>query len=134
MKKRNRKRASAGFTLLEVLVAVLVFGLMISAFGTGIANVIQTNGNAERRLQAELDVTNVVEVLQAEGISAEKTNYKDYSQFDLYENSVLVVTVASDFNVSGDVIGYRVIVKSLSSDSDPWMKDISMTTYVRARG
>ena len=134
MKKRNRKRASAGFTLLEVLVAVLVFGLMISAFGTGIANVIQTNGNAERRLQAELDVTNVVELLQAEGISAEKTNYKDYSQFDLYENSVLVVTVASDFNVSGDVIGYRVIVKSLSSDSDPWMKDISMTTYVRARG
>ena len=117
MKRNQKNRARAGFSLLEVVVAVLIFSLFIAAFGVGVANSIQANGNAERRMRAELDVSNAVEQLMSEG----------YHVGDTFPG-VEIINLIEDYH-DGVLVGYKLTIKPKTTDA--WTENIKVTTYVR---
>ncbi|MBQ7144317.1 MAG: type II secretion system protein [Oscillospiraceae bacterium] len=78
MKKRNRKGASAGFSLVEVVAAITVLGLVVAGVSTSLVTSIQFNARTEQRLQAELAVANansIMEMLRTEGYDGTTTQY-----------------------------------------------------------
>lgn len=123
MKKRNRKRASAGFSLVEVVAAITVLGLVVAGVSTSLVTSIQFNARTEQRLQAELAVANAVERMRAVGYVPD-TNYdgvtvtwtEDAGDNDAYDPPV------------HEIYGYLVTVQSAVDE------DVSITTYAIAGG
>lgn len=66
MTKRN-----GGFSLVEVLVAIVLLGATIVPISTALVTSIKINDKTESMLQAQLDVSSAVEHLMAEGITDE---------------------------------------------------------------
>lgn len=64
MHKRN-----AGFSLVEVLVAIVLLGAMVVPIGTGLVTSLRINDKTESMLQAQLDVSSAVERLMATGVT-----------------------------------------------------------------
>ena len=66
MTKRN-----GGFSLVEVLVAIVLLGATIVPISTALVTSLRINDRTESMLQAQLDVSSAVEHLMAEGITEE---------------------------------------------------------------
>ena len=74
--KRENKKQTAGFSLIEVVVAIAILGMVTIPLGGGLVLSHRLNARSEQMIQARLDVSNVVEALMAEGIAAEeRENY-----------------------------------------------------------
>lgn len=113
MKRENRK-LTAGFSLIEVIVAIAILGMVTIPLGGGLVLSHRLNAQSEQMIQARLDVSNAVECLMAEGI-AEGTNYN--SRF-------LDVTITISAPETGEK-AHQVTVKSTSIDT------VSVMTYIR---
>lgn len=122
---KTKQRARAGFSLIEVLAAIVVLGLVVAAVSSSLASSIQFNARAERRMLAELAVSNAVERMRAEGYD----DTVDYPGDERFQN--VVITVDSEENIGTEeapnLIGYTVTVKS---SAEEW-ENISVTTFVR---
>ena len=64
MTKRN-----GGFSLVEVLVAIVLLGATIVPISTALVTSIKINDKTESMLQAQLDVSSAVEHLMASGVT-----------------------------------------------------------------
>lgn len=121
MKQRNRKRASAGFSLVEVVAAIAVLGLVVTGVSTSLVTSIQFNARTEQRFQAELAVANAVERMRALG-------YQESYDYP----GVVIRDVVPDYgdqtHIPENLYGYQLTITSELDDS------VSISTYARAEG
>ena len=114
--KRENKKQTAGFSLIEVVVAIAILGMVTIPLGGGLVLSHRLNARSEQMIQARLDVSNVVEALMAEGIAAEER--------ENYTSRFSGVTVTVNDPETGEE-AYRVTVTSRSVDT------VSVETYIR---
>lgn len=112
--KRENKKQTAGFSLIEVVVAIAILGMVTIPLGGGLVLSHRLNARSEQMIQARLDVSNAVESLMAEGITDDET----------YADRFPDVTVAVNDPESGEK-AYQVTVKSTSVDT------VSVVIYIR---
>lgn len=63
------RKHNAGFSLVEVLVAIVLLGAMVVPICTSLVTSIRVNEKTDAMLQAQLDVSSAVEHLMATGVT-----------------------------------------------------------------
>lgn len=111
LRKHNQ---TAGFSLIEVLVAITILGLVVVPIGSSLVLSFRLNARSGDTLQAQLAVSSAVETIMAEGF----TDEDDY--IGRFEN----VTVEELTPDSPSAARY-ICVSSTDVDS------VSVTTFVR---
>lgn len=72
-----KRSCAAGFSLLEVIVAIAILGLVVVPVCSGLLVSARINQRSESLLQAQMDVTTAVETLMAEGIDKSRLTQQD---------------------------------------------------------
>lgn len=114
MKKIGKER-TAGFSLLEVVVAIAIIGLISAPICTSLILAGRINAHSQAVMEAHLNVRTAVETLMKDGVTAESNNYRA----DEFPN------VTIETKKEGKPY-YRVTV------SDKPTKLVTVNTYVRA--
>ena len=101
------KQNNAGFSLIEVLIAIVVLGILVVPFSTGLQMAVQINARANDMLQAQLDVSSAVETLMANGITPELAEALGDPESEEYEERMseypnVTVTVSKVMETDGD--------------------------------
>ncbi len=119
-----------GSTLLEIIVAIAILGLMVAPVCSSLVLSHRLNADSEKTLQARLLVESTVEQLMAEGVRYELGEVKTDRGEDIY---VLVtgdllpgVTVKPHQSLDSDIVGriwYEITVES---------GDVTVKTIVKA--
>lgn len=78
MKRRN----DAGFSLVEVLVAIAILAAVVLPTCSALVLSVRMNEKTEQLMQAQLAVSSAVETLMAEGIPEDIGNDGDYGTVD----------------------------------------------------
>lgn len=115
MKKIGKER-TAGFSLLEVVVAIAIIGLISAPICTSLILAGRINAHSQVVMEAHLNVRTAVETLMKDGVTAESNNYRA-DEFP----KVTIITVKDIKNPY-----YQVTV------SDKPTKLVTVKTYVRA--
>jgi len=109
--KARKLRQNAGFSLIEVVAAILILGLVLAPVGGALATALRLNARTDETMRAQLAVTAAVENLLAEGVP---------DDFDPAAYAPLVVS-----KTDGDTPGtYQVTV----SDAEGY---VTVVTVVR---
>lgn len=116
MKKIGKER-TAGFSLLEVVVAIAIIGLISAPICSSLILAGRINAHSQAVMEAHLNVRTAVETLMKDGITAESADYCA----EAFPN-VTVKTVKD-----GENPYYRVTVKD--KRTEPL---VTVETYVRA--
>lgn len=129
MKKQN----NAGYSLIEVLVAIALLGALVVPISTSLVMGHRMNLKATQLLEAQLAVSSAVETLMAEGIShaCDPANPNEYYDVDEAGNDrfpdVKVVTACPD-GMTLETPPYFDVIVTSNDDS------VSVTTTIRAGG
>ena len=115
MKKIGKER-TAGFSLLEVVVAIAIIGLISAPICTSLILAGRINAHSQAVMEAHLNVRTAVETLMKDGVTEKSDEYHK----DEFPN----VTIKTE-EVEGKPY-YRVTV------SDTPTKLVTVKTYVRA--
>lgn len=118
----NQKK-NAGFTLVEVLVAIVILGMIIIPVTSGILVALKAMNRSESMMQAQLDVSSTVEILMAEGITAARENYRPEDFPDV------TVKTLREVDASGKELPYYQV--TVSSDTE---ESVAVTTTIRKAG
>lgn len=116
MKKIGKER-TAGFSLLEVVVAIAIIGLISAPICSSLILAGRINAHSQAVMEAHLNVRSAVETLMKAGVTAESDKYR--------ESDFPNVTVKTEKD--GDNPYYHVTVKD--NHTDPL---VTVETYVRA--
>lgn len=116
MKKIGKER-TAGFSLLEVVVAIAIIGLISAPICTSLILAGRINAHSQVVMEAHLNVRTAVETLMKDGVTAESKNYRA----DEFPN----VTIKTEKD--GENPYYHVTVSD--KPTEPLVK---VETYVRA--
>ena len=81
MKRKN----NAGFSLVEVLVAIVLLGTLVVPICTSLFLTYRLNDKTDTLLRAQLDVSSAVETLLAEGISEADIQKKISENYGTYQ-------------------------------------------------
>ena len=92
MKKIGKER-TAGFSLLEVVVAIAIIGLISAPICSSLILAGRINAHSQAVMEAHLNVRTAVETLMKDGVTAESKNYRA----DEFPN-VTVITVKDGEN------------------------------------
>ena len=76
MKKIGKER-TAGFTLLEVVVAIAILGLVSAPICSSLILAGRINAHSQVVMEAHLNVRTAVEILMQDGVTAESENYRE---------------------------------------------------------
>lgn len=116
MKKIGKER-TAGFSLLEVVVAIAIIGLISAPICTSLILAGRINAHSQAVMEAHLNVRTAVETLMKDGVTKESDDYRegDFS-------NVTVITKKDSTNPY-----YHVTVKD-----KPTEPLVTVETYVRA--
>lgn len=74
-----KNRGTAGFSLVEVLTAITVLGLMLAPIGASLVLSHRLNARSQQLMEDQLAVANAVETLMEEGIMDE--SLKNYTEW-----------------------------------------------------
>ena len=80
--KKKRVNEKEGVTLVEVLVAITVLGIVTAALGGSLVVSNRINSRSEQIIKDRLAVSSAVETLMAEGIEKGKIDYSSYYPSD----------------------------------------------------
>ena len=69
----RKHNSTAGFSLIEVLVAITILGLVVVPIGSSLVLSFRLNARSEQMLQAQLAVSSAVETIMAEGVDKSLT-------------------------------------------------------------
>lgn len=116
MKKIGKER-TAGFSLLEVVVAIAIIGLISAPICSSLILAGRINAHSQAVMEAHLNVRTAVETLMKDGVTAESDKYR--------ERDFPNVTIKTEKD--GENPYYRVTV----SDK-PTEPLVTVVTYVRA--
>ena len=108
------KRNNAGSSLVEIVAATSIMGILVGAVCTSLMFGLRLNEKTDAQLKAQLAVSTAVETLMAEGINPET----DYS------SSEVSVTVAEQKEGETLLPYYKVTVTSKT-------EEVSVDTYIR---
>ena len=111
MKLKN----NAGYSLVEVVVAIAILALIIVPVSTGMVTAFKMNAKAEQLMQAELAVSSAEESLMAKGIKGKPIADNEYPG--------VTVTITNPTEDDEEITYYEVTVKS---------DTVEVTTYIRA--
>ena len=75
MKKIGKER-TAGFTLLEVVVAIAILGLVSAPICSSLILAGRINAHSQAVMEAHLNVRTAVEILMQDGVTAENPTYR----------------------------------------------------------
>ena len=75
MKKIGKER-TAGFSLLEVVVAIAIIGLISAPICSSLILAGRINAHSQAVMEAHLNVRTAVETLMKDGVTAESTDYR----------------------------------------------------------
>lgn len=75
MKKIGKER-TAGFSLLEVVVAIAIIGLISAPICSSLILAGRINAHSQAVMEAHLNVRTAVEALMKDGVTAESNNYR----------------------------------------------------------
>lgn len=116
----RKHNSTAGFSLIEVLVAITILGLVVVPIGSSLVLSFRLNARSEQMLQAQLAVSSAVETIMAEG-------YDPALRADYEANFGVLIP---DGEVSKPGAAYRATVYAIGQDGN---KDehIFVTTYFR---
>ena len=98
----RKHNSTAGFSLIEVLVAITILGLVVVPIGSSLVLSFRLNARSEQMLQAQLAVSSAVETIMAEGYSPAK--------HDAFEDRFTVNILPEPDDVSADEIYYEISV------------------------
>ena len=115
MKKIGKER-TAGFSLLEVVVAIAIIGLISAPICSSLILAGRINAHSQAVMEAHLNVRTAVETLMKDGVTKADTAYR--------KNDFPNVTIETE--KAYDKPYYRVTV------SDKPTKLVTVKTYVRA--
>ena len=118
----RKHNSTAGFSLIEVLVAITILGLVVVPIGSSLVLSFRLNARSEQMLQAQLAVSSAVETIMAEGYDSEKTEEEYSEHFGVTIDADAVHSDPDDGE--SPVVYYKIIV----SDSQNL---ISVDTCVR---
>ena len=76
MKKIGKER-TAGFSLLEVVVAIAIIGLISAPICTSLILAGRINAHSQAVMEAHLNVRTAVETLMKDGVTAESDKYRE---------------------------------------------------------
>lgn len=116
MKKIGKER-TAGFSLLEVVVAIAIIGLISAPICSSLILAGRINAHSQAVMEAHLNVRTAVETLMKDGVTAKSDKYRERD----FPN-VTVITEKDDANPY-----YRVTVTD-----KPTEPLVTVVTYVRA--
>ena len=129
-------RNKQGSTLLEIIVAIAILGLMVAPVCASLVLSFRLNAESEKILQARLLVESTVEQLMAEGLVYEKTEEEtEYRLVNVFPDNVKVNPDSNDYF---DI--YISITQDDEPDESSWYKvtvwsgectDVSVTTNIR---
>lgn len=115
-----KRSCTAGFSLLEVIVAIAILGLVVVPVCSGLLVSARINQRSESLLQAQMDVTTAVETLMAEGIKEGDTTDRfpgvTVTAEKAADEKTFTVTVASTREES--VVVTTTIRAAASSDTN----------------
>lgn len=114
--RRIASGRSEGFSLIEILTAITILGLIAAPIGASLVLSFRLNVRSRQLMQDQLAVSSVVEKLMAEGIDGTM----DYA--DRFSENGVSVEIVKD----GDSAAYRVTVSSKDTDLD-----VTVETYIR---
>lgn len=117
MKKIGKER-TAGFSLLEVVVAIAIIGLISAPICSSLILAGRINAHSQAVMEAHLNVRTAVETLMKDGVTEENNKYR--------ERDFSNVTIKTKKGPDGDPY-YRVTVKD--NHTEPL---VTVETYVRA--
>lgn len=87
-----KHKHNAGFSLIEILVAIVLLGAIVVPTCTSLVMSVRMNARTEEMLQAQLAVSSAVEILMAEGIDPDRVrteaDAKDYDWIEVNINGV----------------------------------------------
>ena len=118
----RKHNSTAGFSLIEVLVAITILGLVVVPIGSSLVLSFRLNARSEQMLQAQLAVSSAVETIMAEGLDEDAVAEDDDNA---YSKRFPDVTVAI---INHDQAAYKISVESNDHEA------VSVTTYVREGG
>lgn len=116
MKKIGKER-TAGFSLLEVVVAIAIIGLISAPICTSLILAGRINAHSQVVMEAHLNVRTAVEILMQDGVTQPSDNYRA----EAFPN----VTVKTEKD--GETPYYHVTVSD--KHTEPL---VTVETYVRA--
>jgi prepilin-type N-terminal cleavage/methylation domain-containing protein len=120
------KKNNGGFSLIEVLVAIVVLAAVVIPTCSALVLSHRLNAETDKLMKAQLAVSSAVETLMAEGIDAANNNYEN--RFE----GVTVVLTPKDQNDTNPY--YEVTVKVVEKTADNTEKEVvSVTTTIRAK-
>lgn len=99
------QKNNGGFSLIEVLVAIVILGALVVPTCTGLVLSVRLNEKAKDMMQAQLLVSSAVETLMASGIKKASEQYDIESGVDMFPG----VTVKTEKQNDNDPF-YKVLV------------------------
>ena len=79
----RKHNSTAGFSLIEVLVAITILGFVVVPIGSSLVLSFRLNARSEQMLQAQLAVSSAVETIMAEGYETDHDYNAEYDGFDV---------------------------------------------------
>lgn len=99
----RKHNSTAGFSLIEVLVAITILGLVIAPIGSSLVLSFRLNARSDEVLQAQLAVSSAVETIMAEGY--------DKSSSTEYETRFPAVTITAIPDNNSSPVYYDLTVQ-----------------------
>ena len=118
----RKHNSTAGFSLIEVLVAITILGLVVVPIGSSLVLSFRLNARSEQMLQAQLAVSSAVETIMAEGY--------DPANEVQYESDFKVEITANKYPAANDkpAVYYALNVTSNLASN------VYVDTYARPKG
>ena len=88
-----KKRHNGGFSLVEVLVAIVILAIIVVPACSAMVLSARMNAKAEATLRARLAVSSALETMMAEGIDKTKIDSETQDYDNLGENSNLKIVI-----------------------------------------
>lgn len=120
-----KKKKNGGYSLIEILIAIAVLGIVTIPATTSLLTSHRVNTKAEKMLTAQLEVSSAVETLMAEGIINGK-DYTDTEAKEKYPNVAIVVNRATE---SGTDLPYYIVTVKSNIEG---LESVTVTTHIRA--
>ena len=121
--RKLMKNATAGSTLIEVVLAITILGLVSAPICSSLVLAARINARSREVMTAQLNVSSAVERLMAEGLAVDTSDDSDWK----WEKECGLAVVAVNHDKSEENVYYNVTVSD--RESDPL---VTVTTTVKA--
>lgn len=125
------KLKMAGFTIVEILITLALFGVIVPAFTVGITNLTAVNNRARDLALANMLAQNKVELLRSAGYNSVNLGTTDFSS-EL--PSTLANPKSANYVVTNPSNGVKEVTVNISYKDYRTTKSVQFKTYISELG